>query len=91
METVATKLVVYGPLGIFCFILIAAVVYLYRAKEKQSSQFQAEIKQINETHKEELNSLMQRHIGKAETWVDKGNELATSLRAVLESIVKRQP
>jgi len=90
MEAVATKLIVYGPLGIFCFLLMLAVIYLYREKEKQSTQHQLDTKQLTESYKEELNALMQRHIAKAETWVDKGNELATNLHAVLESFTRRQ-
>jgi PHP family Zn ribbon phosphoesterase len=98
---VVPKLLVYGPLGIICVVLLYAVIALFKAKEKQAKEaaaaleklrkeYQDEINSLIETHKEEQNTLMQRHISKAETWVEKGNELANNLQAVLDSIIRRR-
>ena len=97
MEQLAPKLFVYGPLGIICVILLYAVIKLYQAKEKLALDKDAALEKkddalekIRVEHRTEMQALVDRHIAKAEKWVEKGNELATNLHAVLESIVKRK-
>ena len=73
---------------------------LQKAKDAQAKQYDERIDRLVTAHREEVQrnaeackaetqQLMQRHITKAETWVEKGNELAVNLHAVLDSIVKR--
>lgn len=90
VEKVAGQLVVYGPLGVLCVVLLFALFHLYRQKEKLTTDYQNEIRKLQEDHRAEIKILMERHIAKAETWVEKGNELAAKLQAVLESILKNQ-
>lgn len=78
MGPLSDQLLVNGPLGLVCLILLYAVRHLYKALENERAQ-----------HREEIKALMERHIGKAETWVEKGHELANSLNSVLTSLAKR--
>jgi hypothetical protein len=101
VEAVVPKLLVYGPLGIINVVLLYAVIALYRAKEAQSKaceiakeelrkEYQEEARKLVALHKQEQDALMERHISKAETWVEKGNELANNLHKVLEALSKRK-
>lgn len=97
METVAPSLIVYGPLGIITLVLLYAVVALYKSKEaaqkehrttleKLHKDYQARESAVAAAHKREMDDLMTRHITKAESWVEKGTDLANNLKGVLESL-----
>jgi hypothetical protein len=90
IDKVAGQLVVYGPLGVLCVILIFALLGLYRAKEKMSTDYQVQITKLQDQHRDEMRTMMERHIVKAETWNEKWSELSTKLYAVLDSLVKRR-
>lgn len=78
-QSIVDRLLLYGPLGIICIILLLAVIYLQRRNEKQE-----------ERHRLEMNTLMERHMTKAETFVTKIHELGDRQASVLESLVKRR-
>ncbi len=61
MEILAPKLLVYGPLGIMCLVLMYAVIHLYQAKERQAREYQ-----------ERLDVLADRARINAESWAEKG-------------------
>lgn len=101
MEVVVPKLLIYGPLGVICVILLFGLIALFKAKEKQSKddedarenlrrEYQAKEREMVAKHQEEMNVMMQRHITKAENWVEKGNDLATTLNKTLESLVRNR-
>lgn len=69
-----------------CVTLLYALLHVYRGKEADAKAFQAEITRIRDQHRLELDTLMQRHVGKAETWVDKGHAAGERLNAVLGEI-----
>lgn len=96
MKELAAHLFLYGPLGILCLVLLRGVIVLYKAKERQAKEFQEKIAELQKAHQDEMTAMVQRHIGKAETWVEKGNELASNLTGlvknlefVVESLLKR--
>ena len=66
-----------GVLGSVCVLLIAALIFLWRAKESAGKEY-----------KKELKELMERHVAKAEEWAESGQKLAADLNKVLESISK---
>lgn len=74
METLATQLYVYGPLGILCVMLAYGVVHLYRKNQELN---------------EKILDLVEKHAEKAEGWVEKGTALATNAQSVLQAIVNR--
>ena len=73
----ASRLLEQGVLGSVCVLLIVALVFIWRAKEKADAE-----------HKIEIKALMERHIAKAEEWVEKSQLLATDLNRVLDTIAK---
>ena len=101
METAILKLTVYGPLGIISVVLMYACVVLYRSEknctkecaeriETLQENHREQIRELTTAHKTEMSELVTRHITKAETWVEKGNELATNLNHVLDSIARKR-
>ena len=44
---------------------------------------------VAEKHKEDMRTLSERHVAKAETWIDKGNEYARDIHAVLDRVTRR--
>lgn len=77
-DSVASALLVYGPLGLIAFLGLAAALKLYRDREVERAE-----------NKKAMEVLQERHIAKAETWMAKYQELQTSMNAVLESLTKR--
>ena len=99
-DTLQPNLVVYGPLGIFCLVLIYAVIAQWKARNTDRDAFdkafadlrkeyQAEMNDLIEAHKREMSTLMERHVSKAETWVEKGMETANNLHSVLDAIERK--
>jgi transketolase len=77
------KLFVYGPLGIFCAILIVAVIYMYRAldeerkaRDAQAVVFDNQIAAMNDKHQKAMETFQERYITKAETWMKQYYDLA---------------
>jgi hypothetical protein len=84
MDPVTTidKLTAYGPLGVVCAVELFAIIRLYVAKEAAAKE-----------HKEEIRTLTERHIAKAENWVEHGHQLADNMErlvSVLEPRLKRR-
>jgi Ca2+/Na+ antiporter len=79
------KLYVYGPLGIFCAILVVAVIYLYKASVENQKAAEAAIKALNEKHQAEMNTFQERYITKAESWAKQYFDLATASDATMKS------
>jgi len=75
---VASLLLVYGPLGIMTLLSMIVAVTLYRDGKAEQVR-----------HKAEMDTMVERHVAKAETWMQQYNDLAKSMSAVLESMSKR--
>ena len=79
VEQLVGPLLNYGALGVICIAEALAIAQLYRAKEAAAREF-----------REQMRVMTERHITKAETYAEKGNEIATKLNAALEAIAKRR-
>lgn len=77
VEQIPAQLLAHGPLGLLCLLLLYAVVHLYKKQREMEEKYRAD-----------LNALVDRYVAKAETWVEKGTELASNLNKVLESITR---
>jgi len=89
VDQISSQLFLHGPLGILCVVLLGACVYLYLNKDKREREYQAEIRQLQEAHREELKVMMERHIAKSDSWNDKYSQMAGQFNAVVESLEKR--
>lgn len=89
VDKIASQLFLYGPLGVICVILLGGCVYLYLQKDKREREYQAEIRQLQDRHRDELKIMMERHIAKSETWNDKYSQMVGQMQAVVESLEKR--
>jgi hypothetical protein len=85
-EEIAKSLVVYGPLGIFCALSLGFAYQKDRALAKAPKDFLDKQEALAKQHKEETQALLERYITKAETWMNKYQELATSQHAVIDAI-----
>jgi len=75
---VTSALLVHGPFGIICALLIGVCWRLYRDREADRAAWTLKEKEW-----------IDRIIVKAETWMVQYHELAKSMNAVLESMAKR--
>jgi len=88
---IASVLLVYGPLGVICILSLLFAWKKDRDLAKERVAFQNRIDDQSKAHHEELQTLQERFITKAETWMSKYGELATSMTAVLESFERKYP
>lgn len=95
VSLVTAELLKNGLLGVAILVLVGVVIFLFKRSERQADRLTsaleakekenaAKIKELDE----QIEALVQRHIGKAETWVDKGQELASKLNGFLETIAR---
>lgn len=78
MEEIAAKLVVYGPLGVICVILLLAVIKLYNTLTAERAARDAKIEAQTKIY-----------IEKAESWTDKYHELLQQTNTVLDRLIQR--
>lgn len=74
-----THWLVWGPLGIIALAALYAVRAMYVRQERR-----------DEAHRQEMKALYERHIEKAEKWVEKNHEAAENWARLLESIEKNR-
>jgi hypothetical protein len=77
-SSISNTFLYYGPLGLVALVSLLAAIRFYLDKEKAAK-----------AHAEEMRAMEDRYITKAETWMEKNHELASSINQVLESISKR--
>lgn len=80
MEAVelSAKLVVWGPLGVLALVAITAAVKLYRDREKERKE-----------HAQEMRTLEERYIAKAETWMEKYQDFSKATTQVVDAAMRR--
>lgn len=90
METsISNAFLVYGPLGLVALVSLLATVRFYRDKEAAAKEHATTLATERAKHAQEMRAMEDRYITKAETWMEKNHELASSINQVLESISKR--
>lgn len=88
MGEITKELLRYGPQGLINLILLYAVIHLYKANRQQDKEHREEMAKKDKEHRDEVDALVQRHMGKAETWIEKGHEHAQRLNTFLETVSK---
>jgi len=73
-QPVAQTFLDKGLLGVVCLMAIGVACFFYREKRK--------IEKRND-------ELVERHLAKAEKWIEKYNEHARDMRTVLDSLSRR--
>lgn len=48
------KLFEYGPLGVICFLLVMAIAYVYRARNKDSKEYIAKLETLMANHSADM-------------------------------------
>jgi Skp family chaperone for outer membrane proteins len=57
--------------------------------EELTANYASEVKKLNEDHQREVTALRDQHVAKAEEWLKGYHELANSLNASFEALLKR--
>jgi len=94
---VAEKLFVYGPLGLLAGVCLLAAVRMFLLLSKERARFDAdlkeqisahqkEVREQDASHASELKALEERFISKAETWMQKYHEMASSQDATIKGL-----
>jgi len=86
MPELSKILIVYGPLGVLALLAIYVAIRLYRDREADRVKFENALKE----EREKYNELEERHINKAEGWMERYHELAQGMKQLLESVTKRR-
>lgn len=88
-SSISNAFLVYGPLGLISLICLLAAIRFYRDKERAAEAHADALATERDQHAKEMRAMEERYITKAETWMEKNHELASSINQVLESISKR--
>lgn len=90
------ELFLYGPLGIMCVVLLYACWHLYKArdevykeKDQQAKDFHAQIRTLQDQHREEMDELLTRHVSYVEAQNAKGNAFASEVKGLLDSLARK--
>lgn len=75
---IGSVLLVYGPLGVMAILGVLIAVKMYRDRETDRKR-----------HDKEMRDQEQRHIAKADSWVERYHELAVSLKDALDAAIRR--
>lgn len=78
-ETVSKLLIVYGPLGVMALVAMLIAVRLYRDLQSERKE-----------HTEEMKTMQDRYITKADTWMSKYQELYEKTIDLIDAIEKRR-
>ena len=77
-DAILAKLLIYGPLGVICVILLIAVVTLYRTLSAERAAKDAKLDQLNE-----------HYVEKAEFWMDKYHQLLQQTNSIVDKFIQR--
>lgn len=83
---IASALLIYGPLGIMCLLFIIIAIRKDMQLTKERERHDKTILELTDKHKVEMHALEERYVTKAETWVAKHQELATSQDETIKSL-----
>ena len=94
--TLSGVLLVYGPLGLMALVSMLIAIKLYKDREADRVKhdeaikaLRAEMAEERERAKADMEKFQERHIVKAESWMEKYWEISKAQTAVLESFSKR--
>jgi predicted Holliday junction resolvase-like endonuclease len=79
LEEIVKALLIYGPLGLFCAVLLLGYIQKDRAMAAMQKDFLDKQEALMQQHKREMQALEERYITKAETWMEKYRERADAL------------
>lgn len=82
----ADALLVYGPLGIICILALMSAIFKDRQLTAERSEFLKKQDTVNAQHNVEMQALEERYITKAETWMAKYHDLATSQDSTIKAL-----
>lgn len=87
MEPVATfeTFKAYGPLGVVCALQFGAILGLFKLRESLRDRYDAQLKDERERYE----TMMQRHMVKAENWIDKGHTQQEDVARMLQLLDSR--
>lgn len=102
MTGAEAALVDYGALGILALLAVSAIAVIWKALRHEQSQhlatvqrFAAEIRALQESHQEQLDTLTDRMLQTQESTAEKYHTLAAAqgnlLEAMARKLEKRQP
>jgi len=84
MDAVGSGLTVYGPLGLFCFILVTAIGYLWRSGIAERRELMNQFLKLDDRYHAEMRDLAQQKIDLAEKWIEKYAEFAKVSAEILD-------
>lgn len=95
VSLITAELLKQGLLGLAIVILILVVIYLFKRSERLAGEHKASLETKDKENaaevaklNEQKEALVQRHVGKAETWIEKSQELSARLNSFLETIAR---
>lgn len=86
IEKIANAFLVYGPLGVVALLAIMFAIQKDRTLTKEREGFLNKLEETQTQHNAELHALEERYVTKAETWMNKYHELATSQNATIGAL-----
>jgi hypothetical protein len=86
IEKVANAFLVYGPLGVVALLAIMFAIQKDRTLTKEREGFLKKMEELQTQHAAETHALEERYVTKAETWMNKYHELATSQNATIGAL-----
>lgn len=92
LDQIGKILIVYGPLGVMCFIALMVAWQKDKDLKTERQEYQKKLEEMAKAHQAEMNVLEERYITKAENWMNKYHELATVLAELetgFEKVVDR--
>lgn len=92
---ITAELLKYGLPGLAVLVLIFVVVFLFKRSEKRDEDHRTALEAKDKensaevaTLRAQIEALVQRHMGKAETWIEKSQDLSARLNSFLETIAR---
>ena len=86
IEKIASAILVYGPLGVIAFLALAVALQKDRELTKERKEFLDKQESLMAQNAQEMQELEERIVTKAETWMNKYHELATSQNATITAL-----
>jgi len=91
-----TTLKVYGPLGVMTLLSVLACIKLYRDREKERKHSEDRLSAERENFasrekklQDELKTLEERYVTKAESWMSKYEDFAKAATQVVDAAMRR--
>lgn len=86
LEEIVKLLLVYGPLGLICAVLLMGYIQKDRAMVKMQKEFLEKQEALTKSHRDEMAQMQERYIAKSDSWMEKYRERADALQNLLDAI-----